>query len=144
MADKPIRYMKFRNQYGQVLVAYNKTDAGMSFRNPKDFNCPREIGHVRGVGIALKRLTQDPVAIGYTEKEASSNRRIRHLKYRQHMLRVIKYCAESVVHAYRGIGGGDFLKWFHYFIEEEQTRVMHEIGAVFDETHGEEGEQNKR
>ena len=112
------RFLKFRNEFGQVTVAYEKEEKlfklGASFCNPKDFNLPRKTRVARGEGIALSRLQKTPLVLHYAENG-------NHEKFRKAVLMLVAKERKGLgIKKYHGKEEkAKFDCWFKKFLEKE-------------------------
>lgn len=134
MEERRISFLKYRNTYGHMTVAYREIDgsfyAGVSFCNPCDFNIPRRRRVLHGQGLAISRIEKDssclviPNTLGanFDDDDAGA------MQLSKLRLFIFEFVADNVtkagVKAYNGKPEkNEFNKWFPLFVEEELKKL---------------------
>jgi len=88
MSDR-VRFLRYRNDSGEVIVAYKENEnipgfhAGYAFCNPCDFNLPRKVRLAKGHGLATWRMRNYAVPIPPFAPETAEE--YTHHMFRKHM-----------------------------------------------------------
>jgi len=130
-----VRYYRFTSLLGEIYAATTFVDQklhiGFSFCNPEDIRKQRKLRTNCGRGIALSRLTKDPIIVDDPLMDWGTVRP-----------RIVKYLIESAdgdiferlhVKPFRGKGSGYFISWFRVFVYHELYKKFrdeyHEVNS---------------